>query len=202
MRLGIPTFYNGSAYFGITREILREIAAGMNLSAGEWCDDPWLALYHLNDFWAYFVGLAPEHDHAPDATHRGWLRMTLPHADTNRTRWLTDPIWEVIQRAQFSDSPPLPLQRGKRIAQDLEQVDAELYGLFKLRSVLCGRQMDETLTLSLELRAFAERMDAVDRERERDYYDVVREKARMLGRGVSSLRPLSFQTRAGEMQPE
>lgn len=90
----------------------------------------------------------------------------------------------VIQCARFSDSPPLPLQRGKYVAHDLEQIDAELYGLFKLRSVLCGRQLDETLTLSLELRAFAERMDAVDLERKRDYYEVVREKARMLGREV------------------
>jgi len=170
-----------------TREILREIAAGMNVGVGDWCDDPWLALDHLNDFWAYFVGLQSEHDHAPDATHRGWLRMTLPQADTNRTRWLTDPVWMVIQRAQFNDQPPLPLQRGKRVAHDLEQIDAELYGLFKLRSVLCGRHLDETLTLSLELRAFAEWMDAVDLERKRDYYEAVREKARMLGRPVPSL---------------
>ena len=167
-----------------TREILHEIATGMNLSSDEWCDNPWLALDHLNDFWAYFVGLPPEHDHAPDATHRGWLRMTLPQADTNRTRWLTDPVWEVIQRAQLSDRPPLPLRRGQRVAHDLEQIDAELYGLFKLRSVLCGRQKDETLTLSLELRAFAEQMDAVDLGRERDYYEEVREKARMLGHAV------------------
>jgi hypothetical protein len=167
-----------------TREVFREMAAGMRLSVGDWCDDPWLALDHLNDFWAYFVGLPPEHDHAPDATHRGWLRLTLPQADTNRTRWPTDPVWEVIQRARFADTMPLPLRREKRVAHDLEQIDAELYGLFKLRSVLCERQMDETLTLSLELRAFAERMDAVDLERERGYYDSVREKARGLGRIV------------------
>jgi hypothetical protein len=170
-----------------TREVFREIAAGLSLPPGEWCDDPWQALGHLNDFWAYFVGLAPEHDHAPDATHRGWLRLTLPQPDSNRARWPTDPVWELIQQAQFSDTVPLPLKRDKRVAHDLEQIDAELYGLFKLRSVLCERQMDETLTLSLELRAFAERMDAVDLDRERDYYEAVREKARMLGRSVPFL---------------
>lgn len=170
-----------------TREVLREIAAGMNLAPGDWCDNPWVALDHLNDFWAHFVGLAPEHDHAPDATHRGWLRMTQPQADSNRSRWPTDPVWEVIQRAQFTDQAPAPLRRDKHVAHDLEQIDAELYGLFKLRSVLCERQMDETLTLSLELRAFSERMDAVDLERERDYYEVVREKARTLGRAVPIL---------------
>ena len=111
-----------------TREILREIASGMKLAPGDWCDDPWLALDHLNDLWAYFVGLSPEHDHAPDATHRGWLRMTLPQADSNRTRWQTDPVWMVIQRAQFNDQPPLPLQRGKQVAHELDQIDAELYG--------------------------------------------------------------------------
>jgi len=31
-----------------TREVLREIAAGMNLAQGDWCDDPWLALDHLS----------------------------------------------------------------------------------------------------------------------------------------------------------
>ena len=76
-------------------------------------------------------------------------------------------------------SPP---QRLPRIC--LEQIDAELHGLFKLRSVLCDRQMDETVTLSMELRALAERIDAVDLERERDFYEAVREKARMLGQVV------------------
>ncbi len=41
--------------------------------------------------------------------------------------------------------------------------------------------------MSLELRAFAERMDAVDLERKRDYYDEVREEARMLGNLVPLL---------------
>jgi len=171
-----------------TREVLREIAAGMTLTPGDWCDNPWLALEHLNDFWAYFVGLPPEHDLAPDTTHRGWLRMTVPQNDSNRARWPTDPVWAVIQRTHFGNLAPQPLQRGKRVAHDLAQIDAELYGLFKLRSVLRGRQLDETLTLSLELRAFAEQMDAIDLEQGREYYQAVREKARMLGRPVPILR--------------
>ena len=93
-------------------------------------------------------------------------------------------MWEVIQRAQFTDQAPAPLQRDKYVAHDLEQIDAELHGLFKLRLVLCKRQRDETLTLSVELRAFSQRMDAVDLTRERDYYEVVREKARVLGKAV------------------
>lgn len=73
-------------------------------------------------------------------------------------------------------------------------MDAELYGLFKLRSVLCGRQLDPSLTLSIELRDFAARMEEVDVERRRDYYEEVREKARMLGREVPvrSDGPIAF----------
>jgi hypothetical protein len=57
--------------------------------------------------------------------------------------------------------------------------------------VLSERQLDETLTLSLELRAFSEQMDAVDLERGRDYYETVREKARMLGRAMP-IHPRAF----------
>jgi hypothetical protein len=59
------------------REVFREIATALGLEPGDWCDDPWLALDHLNDFWAHFVGLPPEHDHAADSTHRGWMRLVL-----------------------------------------------------------------------------------------------------------------------------
>jgi hypothetical protein len=168
------------------REVLREIAAGMDLPPGGWCDDPWHALEHLHEFWGYFAGLPPEHDHAPDATHRGWLRLTVVRDDDrNQTRWPTDPVWTVVQRATFGcDGTPVPLQRGRRVEHDLEQIDAELYGLFKLRSVICGRQDEEALTLSLELRAFVVRTEEADVERGRDYYEEVREKARMLGRPV------------------
>jgi hypothetical protein len=50
--------------------------------------------------------------------------------------------------------------------------------------VLRGECLDTTATLSLELRAFAERMDEVDAERERDLAEEVREKVRTLGRAV------------------
>jgi hypothetical protein len=169
-----------------TREVFREIAVALGLAEGDWCDDPWLAIAHYNDFWAHFVGLPPEHDHAPDATHRGWMRLTCPLAgDTNRSRWPTDPVWELLQRVSFAESaPPVPLRRARQVVHDLDQIDAELYGLFKLRSVIASRQQHDTLTLSQELGAFARRMEEVDAEKDRDYYEEVREKARMLGRAV------------------
>jgi hypothetical protein len=173
------------------RDVLRELAWAFGQGEGErgqrerWFDDPWTCLDHLADLWAYFAGLPPEHDHAPDVTHRGWMRLTVPDAhDGNRSRWKTDPTWMVIQRAfaGTAGATPAPLARFPKTSNDLEQVDAELYGLLKLRTALRGEYLTTTATLSQELHAFAERMDEVDAERGRDYAEEVREKARMLGK--------------------
>lgn len=162
-----------------SREILREFGIS-------WVDDPWQILEHLNDLWAYYAGLPPEHDLAPDATHRGWMRLTkVANEDTNRNSWPTAPVWEVVQRASFDqDAPPVPLKRQAQVVHDPDQIDAEIYGLLKLRSVIWGSYQDESLTLSLELRAFAQRMEQWDELRNRDYSEEVRDKARTLGRGV------------------
>jgi hypothetical protein len=155
------------------------------VGAEGWFDDPWVAMEHLGDLWACFAGLPPEADTAPDVTYRGWMRLVVPEErDTNRTRWRTDPVWELIQRAQFSSDQHTALKRLPHRVQDLNQVDAELYGLLKLRAVLRGEYLDTTATLSLEVRAFVERMDEVDAELQRDFAEEVREKARMLGRCV------------------
>ena len=90
----------------------------------------------------------------------------------------------MIQRAQFGNRLPAALRRLPRGTHDLEQVDAELYGLLKLRGALRGEYLDTTVTLSQELRAFAKRMEEVDEEKGRDFADEVREKARQLGRPV------------------
>jgi hypothetical protein len=154
--------------------------------AGErWFDDPWLALDHLDDLWAYFSGLPPEVDAAPDVTWRGWMRLVLPdERDSNRRRWATDPVWHIVQRAGFSHDAQTPLARVRATRHDLSQVDAELYGLLKLRAALRGEFLEETATLSLELRDFARCMEEVDERKERDFADEVREKARMMGRPV------------------
>jgi hypothetical protein len=178
------------------RTALRELRAALGtghapshapagVTAPSWFDDPSCCFEHLSDLWAYFAGLPPEADRALGVTFRGWLRLTLPTVeDGNRSRWPTDPIWETIQRAAFTASQPHPLQREPRVVHDLAQIDAELYGLLKLRAVLRGEYLETTATLSQELHAFAGRMDEVDAERGRDFAEEVREKARRLGRPV------------------
>ncbi|HEV2461803.1 MAG TPA: hypothetical protein VGS80_25890 [Ktedonobacterales bacterium] len=172
------------------RGVLRELAAQQHIAPGtapvRWFDDPWECLDHLQDLWAFFAGLPPEADVAPDVTHRGWMRLAvLDGVDANRSRWQTDPIWETVQRARFHpDTTPGMLTRQPRIRHDLAQVDAELYGLLKLRAVLRGEYLDITATLSQELHAFANQMDEEDAKRGRDFAEEVREKARMLGKPV------------------
>ncbi len=153
--------------------------------APRWFGDPWECLEHLNDLWTYFAGLPPESDSAPDVTYRGWLRLLCPvGTDTNRARWRTDPLWELVQRVQFTPTPAKALKRVPLVRHDLRQVDAELYGLLKLRAALRGEYLDTTATLSLELRAFAQAAEDLDATRGRDFAEEVREKARKLGRPV------------------
>lgn len=172
------------------RGVLRELThahgqpEGEHTGSAKWFEDPWIALDHLDDLWAYFAGLPPEVDTTPDVTYRGWMRLAIPDKnDSNRSRWPTDPVWLLIQRAGFTTgTTPAALTRHPKVAHDLDQVDAELYGLLKLRAALRGEYLDTSATLSLELRAFASRMDEVDAEREWDFAEEVREKARMLGK--------------------
>ncbi len=115
--------------------------------------------------------------------------MAVPMGkDATRSRWATDPLWQVVQGAQFTERMPVVLTRKKRVVHDLDQVDAELYGLLKLRAVIRGEYLSHTATLSQELHAFHDRMEEVDAEKGRDFAEEVREKARGLGKPVPMRR--------------
>ena len=111
--------------------------------------------------------------------------------DKNRRRRATDPAWLVVQRANFGpDALVVPLARVPTVKHDLNQVDAELYGLFKLRAALRGEHLEETATLSLELRDFSRCMEEVDQQKGRDFAEEVREKARQMGKPVPLRSPM------------
>jgi hypothetical protein len=80
--------------------------------------------------------------------------------------------------------PPAALTRLPRVRHGLAEVDAEHYGLLKLRAVLRGEHLETTATLSQELHAFADAMGEEDVKLGRDFAEQVREKARMLGKLV------------------
>jgi hypothetical protein len=67
-------------------------------------DDPWFCVEHLPDIWAMAVG--QPHEDCPDAVNVAWIRQVTPlEGDTNRSRWPTDPVWTVLQRALFMPAP-------------------------------------------------------------------------------------------------
>lgn len=54
----------------------------------------WDLLARLTEIWAYLVGhVGGGEDGLPD----GWLRYVVPSDDTNRARWLVDPVWQALQ---------------------------------------------------------------------------------------------------------
>jgi len=66
----------------------------------------WELLAHLADLWAYAAGhVGGDADGLPD----GWLRYVVPSEDTNRSRWLVHPVWQVVQ-APFT---PVGLASGE-----------------------------------------------------------------------------------------
>jgi hypothetical protein len=171
------------------RDVLREL--GMQWAsppAPRWFDDPWVALDHLQDLWAFFAGLPPAADQAPDVNRRGWVVLTCPlDGDSNRSRWPVDPLWRVIQGAHFGDTAPLPLARMKQVAPDLDQIDAEIRGLLKTRAMLRGVYLHGAVTLTDEVVDFDQRMEQWDKDRGTDFYEEVRERARMAGKPLPLL---------------
>jgi hypothetical protein len=77
-------------------------------------DNPWTFLDHLQEIWALVVG-HPYPD--PTAPASAWIRRVVPTEDTNRSRWPTDPIWQVIQAATFAP----PSQEVRHLVRDTQQ---------------------------------------------------------------------------------
>ncbi len=145
-------------------------------------DDPYVAVDHAGDLWGFGVGLPPEHDHAPDVTHRGWMRLAVPDPqDSNRTRWSTDPLWEIIQRAPFSTGLPKPLRRAKHVQPDLDQLGAQMRDYFISWAVLRGSYRPGPASLARELAAFAEWAAQFEQEKGVSFAEDVRERARLSG---------------------
>ncbi len=174
------------------REILGHVGVALGYAKGErWFDDPRVALDHVGDLWGYGVGLPPEHDFAPDVTHRGWMRLAIPDPlDRNRSRWRTDPVWEVVQRVPFNEGIPKPLKQAKEVKPDLEKIDAELRGLLVTRAMLREAYVKAPASLSRELESFDDVMAEWEQERGLDFAEQVRERARMAGKAVPFKPPL------------
>jgi hypothetical protein len=170
------------------RPLMRELDAHLEHTQARWFDDPYIALDHLGELWAFYGGLPPEADTVPDVTHRGWMRLAQRLPDVNRSRWPNDTIWDLVQRVPFHQRLPKPLKRTKRIDPALEQLYAETYGMLKTIAVLRGSYLTGPAELPRELEALEDWAEGWQEQRGEAFHDGVRERARMLGKPL----PLSM----------
>jgi len=94
----------------LRRDALRTLGLPIELQGS--VDDPWTFLEHIADVWGYVVGHA---SHADDTAttcattaapvNVAWIRRVVPDADSNRSRWTTDPEWQLVQTAPFTGAP-------------------------------------------------------------------------------------------------
>jgi hypothetical protein len=112
--------------------------------------------YELPDLlpvlWAYGVGSPGGVDGVPD----GWLRCVLPGNDQKRSRWVTHPVWEVVQGA-FLAEMAVPEQLGGLVRKRHEQhsinkgIEAVMGYLTSLAAWAGGELVDTTVDLSVVL---------------------------------------------------
>ena len=69
---------------------------------------------------------------------RHWLRLVEESEDANRSRWPTDPVWQVVQAAPFTEAPSKArrLIRREQHVHAVEQLDAGAYGYLVSRTAL------------------------------------------------------------------
>jgi len=118
----------------LIREPLRELrAAGSERAI---LDDPWEFLEEVPSIWARMVGRA---DECPEAVDVAWLRRVVPReGESNRSRWDTDPVWRVVQRAGFTTAPPTirRLIRRKQRELDVTRLNKGILGYLAKRDAI------------------------------------------------------------------
>ncbi len=125
-------------------------------------DDPWAFLDHLAEVWGYVVGQASTTidgtagcattDSPVDVA---WIRRVIPDTDINRSRWPTDPVWQMVQAAPFADASTKSrrLMRREQHVHAVEHLDAGAYGYLVSRTALLHPK-GETFDVSMGLRGF------------------------------------------------
>jgi hypothetical protein len=152
-------------------------------------DDPWTFLEHISEVWRYVVGQAPHADDAP-ATCAGtssqvdvaWIRRVTPDADTNRSRWPTDSVWQLVQAAPFTDASTKArrLMRREQHIHAVKQLDVGAYGYLVSRTALLHPQ-GETFDVSMGLRGFFDALTKIAAQPDKDFGELVRQRRRKRG---------------------
>ena len=175
----------------LRRDALRTLGLPAEIQGS--LDDPWTFLEHLAEVWGYVVGQAP---HADDASTScattasqvdvAWIRRVIPDADTNRSRWPTDPVWQLVQTAPFTDAPTKArrLMRREQHVHAVEQLDAGAYGYLVSRTALLHPK-GETFDVSMGLRGFFDALTKIAAQPDKDFGELVRQRRRKRGLPVA-----------------
>jgi hypothetical protein len=129
--------------FRFKREVLHELSVAGQF---EGVEDAFSLLERLPYLWAYAVGhIGGGEDGLPD----GWLRLVVPGADSNRSRWVTHAVWEEVQRAfvvsseegeeQEQDGEKALVIRKRKYQGNLERAVASTVGYLSSMAAWLGR---------------------------------------------------------------
>jgi hypothetical protein len=167
----------------LRRPAVREL--GLVGEARSCLDDPWECLTYLTGIFAAVVGHA-DAEQCPGAVDVAWIRRVVPDAgDTNRSRWSTDPVWRVVQRASFADAPAAVrrLIRRRQRGTDVAVLDRGQFGYLVSRVAL--QHVDGghwTLSRALgEALPALEVLEAKKTQAGQDFGELVRERRRQRG---------------------
>jgi len=175
----------------LRRDVLRTLGIPADIQGS--LDDPWTFLDYVSDVWAYVVGQAPRADEASigcvltaSPVDVAWIRRVNPDADTNRSRWPTDAVWQLVQAAPFTDAPTKArrLMRCEQHVHAVEQLDAGAYGYLISRTALLHPK-GETFDVSMGLRGFFDALTKIAGQPEKDFGELVRQRRRKRGLPVA-----------------
>jgi hypothetical protein len=172
-------------------------------------DDPWVFVRRLPVYWRYTVGSAPtasqeartEADEhlgqgvsgddacavAASEVDVAWIRRVTPvEGDTNRSRWPTDPTWQVVQGATFTDVDPSArrlMRRAQRLCS-VEHLDAVAFGFLVSRTAYLHPD-GETWDVSWAARELVEALSKIAEGPDKEFGRLVRERRRERGLPVA-----------------
>jgi hypothetical protein len=146
-------------------------------------DDPYEMLKNLQGIFRLVVGGA---DECPDAVNTAWLRLVQPReAETNRSRWDTDPTWRIVQAASFTAVPVAARRiiRRKQRAQMVQHLTAGSYGY--LVSLITEQFPEgERWDVSRGIRELAEHLTREAGKPGKDFGELVRQRRKARGLSV------------------
>jgi hypothetical protein len=180
----------------LRRDALRTL--GLSADIQGTLDDPWTFLEHIGEVWGYIVGQAPRTDDASvncattaSPVDVAWIRRVVPDADSNRSRWPTDPVWQLVQAASFTDAPTNArrLMRREQHIHTVQQLDAGAYGYLVSRTALLHPK-GETFDVSMGLRGFFDALTKIASLPDKDFGELVRHRRRKRGLPVAPVSPI------------